>query len=288
MVSIPIWPLCLPDITLTHFRYVLSPTHLHEFKSPDRARDQTPVMSLYLPESSLGNYSDPSAVSHKFVLKARQTGTLHRGHSWVFRAESHAAMLEWYEAIKKLTEVSGAERNAYVQSTAMHRRSDSHGSHRAESYISENGLDNDEADEVPYSGQASELEYPVDYHEEFQSPKRPEGGRFPSDIQANRGLEHKDSMSADSNTSTIAMATALPGASFSADRHDQRNSGEDYKDHDFAYALRGTRPEPPGIEHNYVVVPRMKQEQANSSSSWSSDEKVETRNLVMAIIGSRI
>lgn len=204
--------------------YILSPTHLHEFKTPDRERDQTPVMSLYLPESSLGKYSEPSATSHKFVLKARQTGTLHRGHSWVFRAESHETMLEWYEAIKKLTEVSGAERNAYVRSAAAHKRSDSHDS---QSYLSDNGLENDEADEVPYSGRASEMEYQVENHEDLQLPKRPEAGRFPSDIQVNRGLEHRESISGGSSTSAIAAATALPGTSFPADR----KNDEDYKDY---------------------------------------------------------
>jgi hypothetical protein len=265
-------------------RYVLSPTHLHEFRTPDRSRDQIPVMSLYLPEASLGKHSDPAAVSHKFVLKARQTGTLHRGHSWVFRAESHAVMLEWYEAIKKLTEVSGAERNAYVQSTvahnaavttaAGHRRSDSHDS---QFYMSDNGLDNDEADEVPYSGKASELEYPADYHGDLQPPKRPEAGRFPSEIQVNRGLEHKDSLSGDSSTSAVAAATALPGTSF-PDRYDQRHRG-DYRDHDFAYTQQHAGHEPHGIEHNYVVVPDMKQKQADSSSSWCSDEKVGCRDV---------
>ncbi|KAA8892994.1 PH domain protein [Sphaerosporella brunnea] len=189
--------------------YILSPTHLHEFKTPDRERDQTPVMSLYLPESSLGKYSEPSATSHKFVLKARQTGTLHRGHSWVFRAESHETMLEWYEAIKKLNEVSGAERNAYVRSAAAHKRSDSHDS---QSYLSDNGLENDEADEVPYSGRASEMEYQVENHEDLQLPKRPEAGRFPSDIQVNRGLEHRESISGGSINCFVAAGLAQPQA----------------------------------------------------------------------------
>lgn len=58
--------------------YVLSPTHLHEFKTEDRGRDTSPVLSLYLPDSTLGKHSDPAAVSHKFVVKGKQTGTMHR------------------------------------------------------------------------------------------------------------------------------------------------------------------------------------------------------------------
>ncbi|KAF8250121.1 hypothetical protein K440DRAFT_653695 [Wilcoxina mikolae CBS 423.85] len=242
--------------------YVLSSTHLHEFKSPDPTRDPVPVMSLYLPESSLGKHSDPAAVSHKFVLKAKQTGSLHRGHNWVFRAESHEAMLAWYESIKKLTEISGAERNAYVaQSRTSHQRSASACSRRAESYTSENGLDNDEADEVPYSGHASTLQNP-DVHEEepLQPPRRPEGGRFPSDIQVNRGLEHRES---DSSASAAVVAVVLPGGLYCGDGYEERHDDGAYRDaHD-------TQP----LEHSYVVVPPMNQHLRDSPSSWSSEEK---------------
>lgn len=74
-------------------RYVLSPTHLHEFKSADK--NQAPIMSLYLPEQKLGSHSTFGASSNKFMLKGRQTGAMHRGHSWVFRAESYETMLAW-------------------------------------------------------------------------------------------------------------------------------------------------------------------------------------------------
>ncbi|OCL05158.1 PH domain protein [Glonium stellatum] len=130
--------------------YVLSPTHLHEFKSADRIYTQPPVMSLYLPDQKLGSHSQPGGSSHKFMLKGRQTGSMHRGHSWVFRAESYDTMLAWYEDIKNLTEKSGEERNAFVR---RHARSISQGSHRSMS--SDGGLDEDEADEVPYSANQS-------------------------------------------------------------------------------------------------------------------------------------
>ncbi|KAF4416964.1 Phosphatidylinositol 4,5-bisphosphate-binding protein SLM1 [Colletotrichum fructicola] len=89
--------------------YVLSPTHLHEFKSADKG--QAPVMSLYLPEQKLGSHSSEGGSSNKFILKGRQTGSMHRGHTWVFRAESHDTMMAWYEDIKVLTERTPQERS---------------------------------------------------------------------------------------------------------------------------------------------------------------------------------
>jgi hypothetical protein len=70
-------------------------------------------MSLNLPEQKLGSHSQPDSTSHKFMLKGRQTGTMHRGHSWVFRAESHDTMMAWYEDIESLISKTGEARNAY-------------------------------------------------------------------------------------------------------------------------------------------------------------------------------
>ncbi|KAG5759215.1 hypothetical protein H9Q72_012658, partial [Fusarium xylarioides] len=89
--------------------YVLSATHLHEFKSADKA--QAPIMSLYLPEQKVGSHSNEGGSSNKFILKGRQTGGMHRGHTWVFRAESHDTMMAWYEDIKALTEKTAEERS---------------------------------------------------------------------------------------------------------------------------------------------------------------------------------
>ncbi|KFX87182.1 hypothetical protein V490_08456 [Pseudogymnoascus sp. VKM F-3557] len=108
--------------------YVLSPTHLHEFKTADKS--QAPIMSLYLPEQKLGSHSSEGGSSNKFMLKGRQTGSLHRGHSWVFRAESYDTMMAWYDDIKSLTESAPQERNAFVRS---HARSFSSASQRAAS-----------------------------------------------------------------------------------------------------------------------------------------------------------
>ncbi|CAK7269613.1 phosphatidylinositol 4,5-bisphosphate-binding protein [Sporothrix epigloea] len=93
--------------------YVLSPTHLHEFKSADKM--QAPVMSLYLPEQKLGSHSTENASSSKFVLKGRQTGGLHRGHTWVFRAESYDTMMAWFDDLHALTEKSPQEREDFAR-----------------------------------------------------------------------------------------------------------------------------------------------------------------------------
>lgn len=162
-------------------RYVLSPTHLHEFKSADRIYTQPPVMSLYLPDQKLGSHSQPGSSSHKFVLKGRQTGSMHRGHTWVFRAESYDTMLAWYEDVKTLTETTGEQRNAFVR---RHVRSVSQGSVRSVS--SDGGLEEDEADEVPYSANQSMTNAAA----REETPQRPSpGGRFPSDIQIDRNLQ---------------------------------------------------------------------------------------------------
>lgn len=165
---------------LNRSRYVLSPTHLHEFKSADHIHTQQPVMSLYLIDQKLGSRSQPDASSHKFSLKGRQTGGMHRGHSWVFRAESYETMMAWYHDITILTERSGAEKSAFVRS---HARSISAGSRRATSIASSDGLGDDEADRQPYSAAV-----PVSLKQDTLVPKRPSGGRFPSDIDISRRL----------------------------------------------------------------------------------------------------
>ncbi|KAL2873224.1 phosphatidylinositol 4,5-bisphosphate-binding protein [Colletotrichum sp. CLE4] len=123
--------------------YVLSSTHLHEFKSADKG--QAPVMSLYLPEQKLGSHSSEGGSSNKFILKGRQTGSMHRGHTWVFRAESHDTMMAWYEDIKVLTERSPQERSEFVRG---HVRSLSQSSQRS---TSSDGVLEDDDDDEPFS-----------------------------------------------------------------------------------------------------------------------------------------
>ncbi|KAL5340527.1 hypothetical protein BJX70DRAFT_110697 [Aspergillus crustosus] len=157
--------------------YVLSPTHLHEFKSADRVAWQTPVMSLYLPEQKLGSHSQPDSTSHKFMLKGRQTGTMHRGHSWVFRAESYETMMAWYEDIERLISMTGEARNAFVR---RHVRSVSGASFRSSS---DGVMDEDEADRTPYSAGSVVMN-----QERPTSQPRQPGGRFPSDVQIDSHL----------------------------------------------------------------------------------------------------
>ncbi|OSS46513.1 hypothetical protein B5807_08398 [Epicoccum nigrum] len=184
--------------------YVLSPTHIHEFKSADRIYTQPPVMSLYLPDQKLGSRSQPGSSSHKFVIKGRQAGSMHRGHTWVFRAETYETMNAWYDDIQTLTEKSGEERNAFVRRHAS-VRSASAGSARSAS--SDGGLEEDEADAIPYSANQSLASQPRE-----QPPTRPSpGGRFPSDLAVNRHLQEPLSPSSGSSDFGHDVTTASGG-----------------------------------------------------------------------------
>ncbi|KAF7714964.1 Uncharacterized protein PECH_005396 [Penicillium ucsense] len=179
--------------------YVLSPTHLHEFKSADRVAFQTPVMSLYLPEQKVGTHSEENSSSHKFLLKGRQTGAMHRGHSWVFRAESHETMMEWYHDIAKLCNSTGEARNAFVR---QHVRSVSGRSTHSDV------MEDDEADQTPYSAGSVVLA-----QERPTSATRQPGGAFPSDVQIDRQLAAPMSPSSENSSNgrdMIAAAAGLP------------------------------------------------------------------------------
>ncbi len=197
-------------LQLTISRYVLSTTHLHEFKSPDRIASQSPVMSLPLADQKLGSHSGPESTSHKFMLKGRQSGGIHRGHAWVFRAESYDTMLAWFEDIKNLTEKTGAERSEFIRRS--HARSLSAGSNKAGS-ISSDGMDEDEADQVPYSATASQAEIPAQMEKLTERPNP--GGRFPSAINVNRDSQVPGASSSPSSSDDreiVAAAGALPGS----------------------------------------------------------------------------
>ena len=112
---------------------------------------------------------------------------MHRGHTWVFRAETYETMNAWYDDIQTLTEKSGEERNAFVRRHAS-VRSASAGSARSAS--SDGGLEEDEADAIPYSANQSLASQPRE-----QPPTRPSpGGRFPSDLAVNRHLQEPESL----------------------------------------------------------------------------------------------
>ncbi|KXJ90613.1 hypothetical protein Micbo1qcDRAFT_205433 [Microdochium bolleyi] len=160
--------------------YVLSPTHLHEFKSADKT--QAPVMSLYLPEQKLGSHSTQGGSSNKFILKGRQTGGMHRGHTWVFRAESHDTMMAWYEDIKALTEKTPEEISNFIRGN--HARSYSRSSQRS---VSSDGMVDEEDDEPFVQNLAVATPGSREAHQNRPQP----GGRFPSDLEvtAQRGLQ---------------------------------------------------------------------------------------------------
>ncbi|KAL4776339.1 hypothetical protein BDW60DRAFT_82247 [Aspergillus nidulans var. acristatus] len=198
--------------------YVLSPTHLHEFKSADRVAWQTPVMSLYLPEQKLGSHSQPDSTSHKFMLKGRQTGTMHRGHSWVFRAESHETMIAWYEDIERMINMTGEARNAYVR---RHVRAVSGASFRSSS---DGVLDEDEADYTPYSAGS------VVMQQERPTSQRQPGGKFPSDVQIDRHQHAPLSPSSGESSGErdlLATAGSLPDGAHFADTGGRFNSDRD-------------------------------------------------------------
>ena len=218
-------------LSLTKARYVLSTTHLHEFKSPDRISSQAPIMSLPLTDQKLGSHSSADSSSHKFMLKGRQSGGMHRGHAWVFRAESYDTMLAWFSDIKNLTEKTGAERKEFIRRS--HARSISAGSHKAGSISSDGGMDEDEADEVPYSATASQTEIPSQ-GEKF--PQRPNpGGRFPSALKINRDSRVPISPSSPSRSTgdreIVAAAGALPGSDAPLGSFGQQmQTGDDWAD----------------------------------------------------------
>ena len=89
-------------------------------------------------------------------------------------------MLEWYEDIKKLTELSGSGRAAFIASHSAEEVTE-----QPEDLDDSALLENDEADEIPYSSSS----YSFTPHDTTEISKRPELGRFPSDIRLERGME---------------------------------------------------------------------------------------------------
>ncbi|KAF2208444.1 hypothetical protein CERZMDRAFT_118819 [Cercospora zeae-maydis SCOH1-5] len=194
--------------------YVLSPTHLHEFKSADKIYSQPPVMSLYLFDQKLGSHSERGSSSHKFMLKGKQSGGMHKGHNWVFRAESFDTMMAWFQDIRMLTEATGEQRQAFVR---KHARSVSGTSDKGT--VSSDGLEDDEADQAPYSADVTSLaeQNPI----VDDKPRRPQpGGRFPSDMFIRKAGAYPpaadgavDDDSDDDGAEVIAAAGAVPGSS---------------------------------------------------------------------------
>lgn len=171
-------------------------------------------MSLYLPDSTIGEHSDPHAVNHKFMLKGKKTSTLHRGHTWVFRAATHEQMMEWYEDIRKLTELSGSARDTFVgrrrtlslsQKQAPIVPAGSTVNDIEEDDEEERKLMADEED-VPYSATSiNSVITSEPHHEELAPPQRPEAGRFGSQLTMTTDQKYSSSEEA------IAGVHAMPG-----------------------------------------------------------------------------
>lgn len=95
--------------------YVLTANFLHEFKSADRKKDSIPVMSLSLNECSVSEHSKKGSSENKLVLHAKQNGIIHRGHNWVFKAESYEMMMLWFDNLKRFTNfTSSQEKSKYI------------------------------------------------------------------------------------------------------------------------------------------------------------------------------
>ena len=172
-------------------------------------------MSLTLADQKLGSHSGTDSTSHKFMLKGRQSGGMHRGHAWVFRAESYDTMIAWFNDIKALTENTGEAKAVFIR---KHARSLSAGSQKAPGSISSDGLDEeDEADQVPYSATPSVVAAGMP-EDSAKKPERPNpGGRFPSALNINRDSSLAPSSPSSNGAATtdrdvIAAAVALPEA----------------------------------------------------------------------------
>lgn len=176
-------------------------------------------MSLLLSEQKLGSKSQPGSSSHKFILKGKQAGGVHRGHSWVFRAESYETMLAWFDDIEALTEKTGEERNAFVR---KHARSFS--GHSLSRTASDSGMEEDEADEVPFSTNASIISKQVETPSATTRPQP--GGRFPSDLQVSRHLQAPLSPSSGSSVADQDLTTAAGGLQGTGGSYDNNKSGE--------------------------------------------------------------
>lgn len=82
--------------------YVLTCEYLHEFKSNDRRKDLTPVMSLSLDSCTVSKHSQDNSGEFKFVLQSKSKGLMSR-HNWLFKCNNYQEMIDWYNEIKTLT-----------------------------------------------------------------------------------------------------------------------------------------------------------------------------------------
>lgn len=169
-------------------------------------------------------------------------------------------MLDWYDAIKRLSEMTGAERDAFVSAARIERKP-TNAIRRPDSISSDLDFDNDAADEIPYSGQANTMDSERYDVEPNQKQRRPSVGRFDSDIRLERVLAERDSTSEDS-IAVMAAASAYPSGSYIPDHEDERRLEHRPKHKDHHHSKK----------HTYVVMPPVNLQRSTSPSSWSSDE----------------
>lgn len=104
--------------------YVLTCSYLHEFKSSDRKKDQTPVMSLSLDYCLVSEHSRNDGKlsgAYKFALYSKlQNGLIPRSHNLAFRCDTYLAMMEWYNDIKTLTSLASPVARAKAMSKRLH------------------------------------------------------------------------------------------------------------------------------------------------------------------------
>lgn len=146
---------------------------------------------------------------------------MHRGHAWVFRAESHDTMLAWYEDIKNLTEKTGEARNAFVK---RHVRSVSGASYRA-SIDSERALEEDEADETPYMADPQVLAVNTQHNantRDAQLPRPRPGGSFPSEVHLDRNMVPASPSSSRSPEDQNALRSRVSAPTLEPPYEDQR------------------------------------------------------------------
>lgn len=94
--------------------YVLTPCFIHEFKSDDRKKDPFPLMSISLDECEVSEHSGKNDSVHRFVLRTKQNGLIHRGHNWMFRADSYASMMKWFNRLQQMTQLKNPVSRASV------------------------------------------------------------------------------------------------------------------------------------------------------------------------------
>ncbi|RLV96533.1 Phosphatidylinositol 45-bisphosphate-binding protein SLM1 [Spathaspora sp. JA1] len=102
--------------------FVLTCNYIHEFKSSDRKKDPMPSISLSLDSCSVSEHSkDDGRTSgvYKFILVSKSSnGLINRTHNWVFRTDTYANMIAWFDDIKKLTNLPTPAARARTITTA--------------------------------------------------------------------------------------------------------------------------------------------------------------------------